>query len=251
MIYFVSDLDNTIIYSKNNENSECVEFKNDKEITYMTKKAIKLMNKILNDKNIVFIPCTLRSLEQVDRISFLDVNKLPFLICDNGFSIYYNGILDKSWKDKMKKIISFEDNKKLYLKLDEFIQKNKIPIYKLYSSDDAYYTVIFHNADDLNKYYESIIPIVDQSKYRFFIHKRKLYIIPSMLNKKLALEYIIKKNKLKNIITSGDGFVDEDFVKLGSKKIVPLHSTFNTENMIVTKNIGILAGEEILENIYK
>lgn len=69
MITFISDLDHTLIYSKRNINIDknyatCVEYINDKSITYMTTSAYKKFSSLLKDDTFLFIPCTLRDYSQ-------------------------------------------------------------------------------------------------------------------------------------------------------------------------------------------
>ena len=83
MITFISDLDNTLIYSK--QKGVCVEYLKEKELTYMTPTAKRIFSALLREQNFLFIPCTARSYEQTSRVEF--VKHLPYLICDMGGSI--------------------------------------------------------------------------------------------------------------------------------------------------------------------
>ena len=60
---FFSDLDKTLVYSGYPDHV-CVERCEDKEITYMTSRAVDLFNGLISLENMTFIPCTLRSYEQ-------------------------------------------------------------------------------------------------------------------------------------------------------------------------------------------
>ena len=56
---FITDLDRTIIHSKNPDYT-CVEKYNDREITFMTEKSLIGLKELLSKEDFVFIPCTMR-----------------------------------------------------------------------------------------------------------------------------------------------------------------------------------------------
>jgi hypothetical protein len=73
---FASDLDRTIIFtqkfiksSDDLNNIVCIEEKNSKPISYMTKKSLEMINEIKN--KYVFIPVSTRGMEEFQRINFL------------------------------------------------------------------------------------------------------------------------------------------------------------------------------------
>ena len=71
MIYFCSDLDNTLIYSYRHDignEKVLVETKEGKELSYMTKVSYELLKQVSQKKEL--IPLTTRSLEQYSRIDF-------------------------------------------------------------------------------------------------------------------------------------------------------------------------------------
>ena len=81
MIFF-SDLDRTLIYSKNfikdRDKLHCIEVLDGKEISYISKDTIKLLKKVLQDKK--FIPTTTRSIELFTRLKFWKILLTYFLL---------------------------------------------------------------------------------------------------------------------------------------------------------------------------
>lgn len=246
-MYFISDLDKTLIYSKK-ENQICVERKNDKPITYMTKEAVKLLKRLLCHENFYFIPCTLRSYEQTTRIDF--IKGLKYMICDNGASIYINNKIDSNWDKEVSKIINKKEVVLLKEKMETIINDNNINIYMLKSNRDSFISIIFYSKEDAEKDLEKILSIVDESKFNIFKQGKKTYVVPKGLNKSIAVKYLKEHYGIKNIITSGDSNVDDKFVELGDYQIIPSHAIFRTKECIVTENEGIEAGEELLKNVY-
>lgn len=244
MKYFVSDLDKTLIYSKQNINDLiCVEVKEREKITYMTNKAYIHLIKLLNNYKIQFIPCTLRSFEQTIRIKFIKEKMPKYMICDNGRSIYINGILDDIWENIMKEKINENDIINLYNNLINHIKKNNLINVKIKENRNSFITLIFD--DEKNVLVNDFLPYINDL-YNVFNIGRKVYIIPKIIDKSFALKYLIDNYGFNEIITSGDSEVDFKFVNLGTTKIIPKHAKFKINNSIITKNDNVLAGEEIL-----
>ena len=247
---FFTDLDKTIVYSGYPEHY-CVEYKEKQEITYMTNEAKRQMDNLFKKKGFRMIPCTLRSFEQTKRIEFITDVLTPVVICDNGFSIYQKGVLDKSWDNKMQSYIVKYPMSETYKAIDDFITTANIPISQIKSNRDAFFTVIFNSITDAEYFSDKIIDKVDLSLYKIEKQGRKLYIIPDFLNKVLALRYVKSQFTDELVVTAGDSDVDMAFVIEGEIAILPGHSKLNISKAIKTSSKGIDAGKEILEVIYK
>lgn len=247
---FFTDLDKTIVYSGYPEHY-CVEYKEKLEITYMTIGAKRQLDNLFKKEEFRMIPCTLRSFEQTRRIEFITDSLTPIVICDNGFSIYINGVLDKSWDIKMKSYIEKYPMSETYKIINDFITTTNIPISQIKNNRDAFFTVIFKNITEAECFSDKIIGQVDLSLYKIEKQGRKLYIIPSFLDKVLALRYIWNQFSNEIVVTAGDSDVDLAFVKEGEFMILPGHSKLNITKAIKTSSKGIDAGKEILEIIYK
>ena len=85
MKIFMSDLDNTLIYSYKHEIGEektCVEIYQDREVSYMTNRSCELLKAVTEE--ILFVPTTTRTIEQYERIH-LDVGIPKYaLVCNGG-----------------------------------------------------------------------------------------------------------------------------------------------------------------------
>ena len=245
MILFFSDLESTLIYSGYPEHT-CVEYNEAKEVTYMTAQGINFLKDLLVRKDFVFIPCTLRSYEQTARIGFLKNGNVPIIICDNGFSIYENGILDKTWDNLMKENLATYPTDEIKSDIEILVSSNNMCC-KIKNNRNAFFTLIFENAESANMHYVTIAKVLKRHKYKLELQGRKIYIIPDFLDKVLAVKYLCKKFNPSLVITAGDSSVDKSFVEEGNQRIIPSHSSLNIRNTIITKKTGISAGEEILD----
>ena len=244
MNYFVTDLDKTIIYPKEG-NNRCVEYKEGKPYTFMTEKSFMLLNKIL--EKAIFVPCTMRTLNQVQRIDFINSYKPKFMICVNGAEIYIDGKLDIKWDTYIREHFKKDEIKLLCKK---FISLSlKLNIERVINMADFYTTLIFKEENDALLALSKVKKIAIDN-YVIVRQGRNIFIIKEWLNKAYALDYLKKKYNFENIYSSGDSYYDAKFTGLDYVySIIPKHAAFRHKNSPVTKEEGIKAGEEILEYV--
>ena len=103
MPIFATALDNTLIFSKGfvkDEDVIAVEYKDNKELSYMTKQALDYL-KSLNEV-ITIVPITSRSLEEFKQITFYSM--FEHAILSNGLVILYKGLVeDGNWQAIIQK----------------------------------------------------------------------------------------------------------------------------------------------------
>lgn len=247
----ITDLDKTIVYSRETSHI-CIERKDDgTPVTYMTRKAVELIEKLMKMQSFLFIPCTLRSFEQTKRISFTHDGILPIIICDNGFSIYRHGRIDEEWDGIIRKKIDTASVLELHSQIADFAYHNKISLNYLKNNRQSFISVIFHTVKDADMYSDAIISLADKKLFRTEQQGRKVYIIPNALDKAEAVKYIINSMPSDETITAGDSMVDFKFTELGNHIILPRHSEFLHKRASVTQRSGIYAGEDILSNVWE
>lgn len=239
---FFSDLDKTIIYSKEIGNI-CVERMEDREITYMTERAISLMNILLKKEGFGFIPCTMRNKRQTLRVDFLKEYNPEIMVCTNGAQIYINGELDENWNKYIRSLVPKEE----ILELKSKIDNSSIPFIENRSIEDFYLTLKFSSEDIAKRYLTSIKRNIS-NKYSVFRTGIKVFIIDKNIDKKFAVNYLNYKYNFKRIYTAGDSEADRLFTEMdGVISLIPDHATFTNNRAIRTKHKGIKASEEILE----
>lgn len=239
---FITDLDRTIIHSKNPQFT-CVEKYGERDITFMTDKSIKLINDLLARKDFVFIPCTMRKYHQTMRINFIDKYKPRYMICENGAQIYIDGELDKEWESRMSKIVDFTSIKKDVEKIKSLGYNFR----DVLDIDGYYIAISFHNESDANEAYEDIASMF-KAPFSTIQVGRKMFVIHEKIDKMYAVEYLVKKLGIEKFITSGDSEADKMFTTLGDA-ILPRHATFRHFEAAVTGKYGIYSTEDILNYV--
>ena len=73
----------------------CVEYKEEKALSYMTPYALDLLKKLNKKSGLVFAPLTTRSSEQYERISFFEDGPPEIALAANGGILYADGKFDE------------------------------------------------------------------------------------------------------------------------------------------------------------
>lgn len=251
MTFFVTDLDKTLIFSKKfikNEDVETIEYKDNQELSYMTKTALNTL-KAINEK-ITIIPITSRSFEQYKRIN-LNM-KFKYTILSNGGTILCNDIIDNEWKEIIKKEFS-----KMNLTNVEALLHNSSSLFENYyelRDNSYYYARIKENQEFV--VLKLLKPFLGKD-WNCFIQDNKLYVMPKIVSKENALKYLIKKYNLdlSNSFGAGDGRQDEKFLSLVPNKISFKDSELWDSLSVSDKYnysvwpLGLLGSENMLKTI--
>lgn len=260
---FASDLDRTLIYSSfflkpDMVNIVPVEKNADKNISHMTKKSIKLLSLI--SQRVLFIPTTSRSIEQYKRISiFKDRIPVKYAIVANGGIILKNGEEDLIWQNmissQMKTLISPEE----LMGLCRFFLDS---IYiKSYRCCDNLFLYAVLKGDYLDSHdFDKLSLLAEKHSYSVTKNNKKIYIIPTFINKWSPLQYIMNIENDNELISAGDSYLDLPMLKNSIYGMVPFHGELQKlyrEQLAIQKNIyftreqGILSSDEFLESILK
>lgn len=204
MKIFVSDLDNTLIYSyKKNIGLDkiLVESKDGKELSFMSKYSHDYLKKIYYKSG--FIPLTTRSLDQYRRISFFEGCIPAYALVSNGGILLKNGLIVNEW---------YSESLLMFQNVKDEINKGKI----LLSNDNNIYFEIkiidglflFTKSSNVNETKEKLIKEIDIEIVDIYENGDKIYIFPKKINKGNALRRLRKLFMQKEIICAGDSIMD-------------------------------------------
>lgn len=246
MNIFASDLDQTLIYSKkwiiDNEEVLCVEMIRGQEGSFISKAALDELIDI-SEKDF-FIPVTTRTEEQYRRINFNDVS-IKYAIVANGAKILIDGVIDQNWaqivKEAFKCILSVESvyQELCNLKIENGLEKIKI-------ADDVFVYII---VDELTFDKGHLENYRDRFEgWQMYDQGRKIYFVPNIIQKGLALAYLINQLKPQKVVCSGDSLLDMSLIDVSDIFISPVHSKLNSDIELVNK--GIINGYGITKAAY-
>ena len=261
-VIFMTDLDRTIIHSKHpgepvvewmsqtklinrtDLDEEAVEEVVERRaVTHMTERAQAQLAQLLQDSRFVFIPCTMRNLQQVYRVDFLKTYQPAYMVCTNGAQIYRNGVLDLVWESKMRALVS----KETLLREKQLIETLDLPSVEIRITEDFYLTLKFEDESEAQVATRVLKGVFSPHERQVIQVGRKVFVMHPQIDKVHAVDYLMQgEGWEERVYTSGDSLVDQWFTLRG-QALLPAHATFKgCPSAIRTKESGIRATEEIL-----
>ncbi|WMJ79896.1 HAD family hydrolase [Clostridium sp. MB40-C1] len=260
---FASDLDRTLIYSKklidhNGEDIVLVERYNGEDLSFMKKAVIDKLGNM--KEKIMFIPVTTRTIDQYNRIFMIkDHIKPKYAVVSNGGNILINGEIDKDWRNiiekKIERVIHYKFVQKRFL--ESF--KDVSWINKMILRDKLFFSIHFDNKDKINL--DELYKFKEWAEANYWnvsLQGRKLYIVPSAVNKWDAVLYIKQKERIDKVVSAGDSLLDYPILINAEYSMCASHGELfkmiqdkilNKEHIVLTDSMGIDASEEIVNNV--
>ena len=216
MIYFFSDLDRTLIYSRRialNEKKIVVELLKGREQSYMTEKTY---NFFASTTSIKLVPVTSRTEEQYSRVAntFSNINCDLALIC-NGSVLLENGLISPAWSQESLALAEDEItafHRALQFAIESYFAENIV---------DTGNLLFYIKTSDPIETEQSLKAHSDLSKVLIYHDNRKVYCCPRSNNKGTALRRLAKKLGVDNTIAAGDGIQDVPMLNAARYAIVP------------------------------
>jgi hydroxymethylpyrimidine pyrophosphatase-like HAD family hydrolase len=212
IIYF-SDLDDTLFQTKRKSEEgvyKATNTNNNQKSSYYTKAQKRFLNHILLDKTSLLIPVTARTKLQFERTHLFQNKLTPVYANYYGGCITINGEISTEYENLIRPSlkIALEVSEKI---LSEYKNKSKKEIEII--NVDQFYQVI--NSDSV-KDFEYISNLFSKSETKFEIYKNEktITILPSIINKKKAVEYLCKILDPRITIGLGDSKSDLDFLNI-------------------------------------
>lgn len=245
-LIYATDMDRTVIYSKKFLNEykpnckyEVVEKKEEDEISYIStevKEKLKRLNKGLNLK---IVPVTTRSIEEFNRI---DLGfKTKYAIVSNGGVILENGKPIKEWEDYIKENIKLADLMLASIDLEDLgstIRDTKI-------IDGKY---LFNKVENTELFDIEVAVLKERYTSLDFVRQRnKVYAVPKVFSKAIALRWLQNRIKADTLVVSGDSELDLPMLAIANYAIIPKHGNLYKEGYVVD---GRLAEEGINSPLY-
>lgn len=265
MILFGSDLDRTLIYSKvftdpleekSQDEIQLIETLEGREISFMTKKAMKLL-KHLQDR-VLFVPVTTRTIDQYKRITFIAQELKPkYAVVSNGGNILLDGEPIPAWQHSMKQ--QMEDESIPYESIKKMMKsfRGKWILKERCADDFFHYMIVDRDKAPLQEI-EAFGEEAKTQGWSVSLQGRKLYFVPTCINKGKALQAIAKWEGKERILAAGDSLLDLPMLDKAHIGLIPTHGEiYETHGEALQMNRpysfmerkGIYAAEEILERV--
>ncbi|BBH22895.1 hypothetical protein Back11_42400 [Paenibacillus baekrokdamisoli] len=263
MIY-ASDLDQTLIYSIRSmgvpaESTGLViaEQAEGKVLSYISNEALTLLRTLSND--MIFVPVTTRTIKQYMRIHLFQGALHPaYAITSNGGNILVHGNVDEVWNRSIRKkvqqsAVSAEEARQYF----EPIMNEEWVVGERFCDELFYAFVIQRDRMPL----EAVMEKAEQVRalgWEVSIQGRKIYLVPSVVNKRDAIQHIRQMHVGEPLIASGDSILDKCLLDCADYAIAPRHGELYNEqqrnpasmNYRFTKHSGVFAADEILNYVH-
>ena len=229
-IFFFSDIDDTLIQTKRK-----TDFSKKTIVASYTKKGeensffyegIKLFVDTIIDSGMTFIPTTARNLASYQRTVFYNNPKIKYVILNFGGLLLIDNKEDQEWTQKMQesysKVTALDS---LYTQASKHFEDDNIKLQ--IKIIDSYYISIYNkfdldNKEILSKIRNSLNTFLDkESDFYLYENGNSFAILPHFLNKKFAVEHLIKTHKPLLSIGAGDNISDLDFMQSADFKFLP------------------------------
>ena len=214
-ILFACDMDNTLIHSSRlyKENDVNVEIYDGREISFMSPKAIELLNKLLKSDKIDFLPVTTRSIAQFSRIQLPSaVNSA--LVC-NGTILLNNGIPDEKWQET-----AVAETEKYLPEMDQLCKKyEESGLFRTVKIVDGMFLFAAReNRDGIDKLAEKL---ATETTLNLEVSGRKMYWFPPIANKGISLKRYCETFGYERVIAAGDSSIDYPMLDFAGTALVP------------------------------
>lgn len=204
MKLFLSDLDNTLIYSHRRDigpHKQHVEWYEDRWISYMTKESRELLNIVR--KKILFIPCTTRSIAQYQRITLLPDWQPEYALVSNGGILLKHGQIEQNWyAESLERHAAVKATMEQAQYLLEQQTNLLLPVHMV---DQLFLFTKSATAENLQHYLRQHL---DLTQVQVLLHGQKLYVVPQTLTKGVALERLREQYPSHYIYAAGDSCFD-------------------------------------------
>ena len=240
---FACDLDNTLIHSYKHRTDDdiCIEIYNGREQSFISNRAVELLKEVV--KKVLFIPVTTRSIEQYQRIQWIEGTKPEYAVVSNGANLIHNDNIDLKWN-------SYFFNEHIQPYIDELehqqILLSQNPNFTICRFvDDSFLFLKCSDAVDV----ESIsTELQEQTNLTVQYSGRKIYLFPPKLNKGealLRLKQIFNPNK---VFCAGDSVIDVPMLNLADIAYSPSNFSYISNH---GHHIKFTSIETTLEEIIK
>ncbi|MGD6830738.1 HAD family hydrolase [Sutcliffiella halmapala] len=254
---FASDLDRTLIFSRRMLESfetECkyepCEIIRGEPSSFISLKTKTILTEINNE--MLFIPVTTRTKEQYQRIRLFQDEVVPeYAITNNGATILKNGYEIKEWKQFIKEELQSCLSFKQMIMMIEGMGNNSW-IQQIKHADNLFIYLIVNNRLLSESKIAELKQWLKSLGWNISLQGRKLYIVPTPIEKWKATEYLCNHLDVKHIYTAGDSLLDYELITKSSYGTAPLHGEILKyyPSLTKTKSYGIKASEEIVEAVY-
>lgn len=231
---FFCDLDDTVIQTerktdKTLPHSVAAYNKENLPGSYIYDHVKDLLEKAREEK--LFIPTTARNFDSYKRTFFYDDPRITYSILNFGGTVLRNNQIDASWNNRMQKQFSALEVSlaKLIGEVEQFLETQKLSA--VIKNIDGFYISIynkeFKELEEVNSMFKDLLEIFVENYEEYYLYHNgaSFALLPTFLNKRYGVEYIVNELNPTRTIGAGDSLFDHAFIEycdIQSKPSSPL-----------------------------
>lgn len=252
------DLDNTLIYSArlatgrwpHSSHLITVEHLQGRPAAVMPRDAAALWTALVASDALV--PTTTRTTDQYTALA-LPGDRPRIAITGNGADILRDGRPDPSWRRHVEHTIAataapFGQVAKALEALADATAVLGCP----YPADRLYFILGTRTPPIPDELLAEIIELTQPLGWRAVAYGRRMYVLPAVLDKHLAVEQVVAESGADVVLAAGDSELDEEMLTAATAAIRPPHGALHQRgwaapHCTVAASAGLTASQEILQ----
>lgn len=221
MNIFLSDLDNTLIFSHRKKLSGkklVTEYLNGREQSYMTEKTLLMLSTFCSLEGNILVPLTTRTFKQYDRLKpFSDALGIRTALISNGAVLLENGKPDPEWLMESHSIAEpfYEDIKKSCSIMKEFVEESHVHFIEPFMS--------YCRPPSVDEPFAMLKKEFEGTDMMVISSSGKLYCLPKLLSKGNAVRRFIRRKAAEGagVFAAGDSEFDISMLQEAEYAFVP------------------------------
>lgn len=243
MTLCVTDLDGTLVFTGNPAPElRLVETFRSGRTSLIHEPAREILARLGRDENLLV--ATSRTVEQFLRA---DLPSLPYVLASNGLELIDHGKVSHRWREGVDRILTASTRPWSSLKAS--CQPVLAAAGVLEAVTETYFVVAVGTPDAVIACARGLTPILDPSGWSADAVGRKLYLLPTALDKKAGVARFMGSRGFSDYVAAGDSPLDLEMLLGANAAMAPRGSQLaglTAQGLLITQAEGPSAGTEIL-----
>lgn len=217
MKLFLSDLDNTLIYSHRrqlNGDKRLVELYEGRPCSYMTERAQALLREVR--EKLLFLPCTTRSVAQYQRIELLPGWQPAQALVANGGILLERGQVEPRWY--AESVARCEAAGRELERAQQLLEQHQLRLLPVKLVDGLF---LFTKSQEPQLLQRQLEQQLDLQQVQVGLQGQKVYVLPQSLNKGAALQRLRQRYPQAYVYAAGDSAFDVPMLLAADFAIAP------------------------------
>lgn len=248
MHLFVSDLDNTLIYSYKHDigpNAVCAEVYEGRQVSFMTARSRAMLDEV--NRRMHFVPVTTRSVQQYRRIVFADGWSPALALAANGGVLLVDGQPDPAWYAASQAQIAPAEPALRHA--EAVLARDPDRTLDVRRVDGLF---VFTKSADVPATLARLRAVLDLTHVDLFENGVKVYVVPRVLDKGRGVRRLRARFPTAQVFAAGDSLFDLPLLEAADMAFypagLPYSGRMGQQAIAVPEQAGIFS-DVVLESL--